>query len=96
MVDLRRLMPVTLVTLALGVSFSPIVSAQHADQLPGRPVLPALTAGSHGSSAAPATAASQYMPVRTMGSARNESSDPLRQKLLVGMVALILQHMMFV
>ncbi|MEA2617054.1 MAG: hypothetical protein QOE72_2837 [Chloroflexota bacterium] len=80
MVDLRRLMPVTLVTLALGVSFSPIVSAQRADQLPGRPVLPALTAGSHGSSAAPATAASQYMPVRTMGSARNESSDPLRQK----------------
>ena len=74
MVDLRRLMPVTLVTLALGVSLSPIVSAQRADQLPGRPVLPALTA------AAPATAASQYMPVRTMGSARNESSDPLRQK----------------
>ena len=33
MVDLRRLMPVTLVTLALGVSFSPIVSAQRADQL---------------------------------------------------------------
>jgi hypothetical protein len=80
MVDLRRLMPVTLVTLALGVSLSPIVSAQRADQLPGRPVLPALTAAGPGSSAAPATAASQYMPVRTMGSAKNESSDPLRQK----------------
>jgi hypothetical protein len=32
--DLRRLIPVTLVTAALGISFSPMVSAQRADQLP--------------------------------------------------------------
>jgi hypothetical protein len=80
MLDLRRLMPVTLVTVALGISFSPMVSAQRADQLHGRPALPAVTATGHGSNAGPATAASQYMPVRTMGSARNESTDPTRQR----------------
>ena len=36
--NLRRLIPVTLVTVVLGVSFSPIASAQRADQLPAPPV----------------------------------------------------------
>ena len=89
MVDLRRLMPVTLVTVALGISFSPIVSAQRADQLPGRPVLPALAPADYGSSAGPATAASQYMPVRTMGSAKNESTDPTRQRFTFPLYSLV-------
>ncbi len=72
--DLRRLIPVALVTAALGVSFSPIASAQRAD---------------HGSGAAPATTASQYIPVRTMGTARNDSTDPMRQRFTFPLYSLV-------
>ncbi len=67
--DLRRLIPLTLVTVALGVSFSPIVSAQRA----------AAPADDGSGAAQPAATASQYMPVHTMGSAKNESSNPAVQ-----------------
>lgn len=66
--DLRRLIPVTLVTVALGVSFSPIASAQLAPAPAG-----------HGSGAASPATAAQYIPVHTMGTARNESTDPAVQ-----------------
>jgi hypothetical protein len=60
--DLRRLIPVTLVTVVLGVSFSPIASAQRADY------------GSGSSDPAPGT---QYIAVRTKGDAKDENNDPL-------------------
>jgi hypothetical protein len=71
--DLRRLIPVTLVTVALGVSFSPIASAQR--------VAPA----DYGSGAIP----SNSMAVRTMGTARNESTDPFRQKFTFPLYSLV-------
>jgi hypothetical protein len=49
--DLRRLVPVTLVTVALGVSFSPIASAQRADPLPAPPAPVAQAAGLAGAAA---------------------------------------------
>lgn len=56
--DLRRLIPVTLVTVVLGVSFSPIASAQRADQLPAPPVSVTPVTGPVGA-AAPSAAAPQ-------------------------------------
>jgi hypothetical protein len=61
--DLRRLIPVTLVTVALGVSFSPIASAQRADYGSG--------------TAASESATTQYIAVRTRGDAKDENQDPL-------------------
>jgi len=49
--DLRRLIPVSLVTIALGVSFSPIASAQRADPLPAPPAPVAQAAGLAGAAA---------------------------------------------
>jgi hypothetical protein len=49
--DLRRLIPVTLVTVALGISFSPIASAQRADPLPAPPAPVTQAAGLVGAAA---------------------------------------------
>lgn len=72
--DARRLIPVTLVTLVLGIAVSPIASAD------GR-----------GSTASPMTAAAagRYIAVRTLGTARNESSDPLRQRFTFPLSSLV-------
>lgn len=72
--DLRRLIPVTLVGVALGISFSPIASAQRAGVPP---------AG--GSQSIP----SQYIAVRTHGTAKNESIDPFRQKFTFPLYSLV-------
>ncbi len=72
--DLRRLIPVSLVTVALGIAFSPIASAQRAVPQPGA------ARADYGSSADSGALPSQYIAVRTKGTGKNESSDPMRQK----------------
>jgi hypothetical protein len=119
--DPRRLIPVTLVTLALGIAVAPIVSAHGRgpsgslaspaaptavaplaggpgavaarplapDRLGGLPAAPraiALGPAAFGDATAPA---SRYIPVRTLGTARNESSDPLRQRFTFPLYSLV-------
>jgi len=122
--DLRRLIPVTLVALALGISFSPIAAAQRADPLtwltapvatvttlgnavhaapgalpvdpahvagllPGRAPLPALGRSDYGSGGGSAVTPTEYIAVRTKGDAKNESSDPFRQKFTFPLYSLV-------
>lgn len=77
--DLRRLIPVTLVTVVLGISFSPIVSAQRAGRLPvpAVSVAPVVGPADYGSGPSSESATSQYIPVRTKGDAKDENNDPL-------------------
>lgn len=125
--DPRRLIPVTLVTLALGIAIAPIASAHGRSstsslasraaaatttgRLAGAPgaleshaLVPGSTdrlgsglpadpgAGAPGAAAFGDTAANaggRYLPVRTLGTARNESSDPLRQRFTFPLYSLV-------
>jgi hypothetical protein len=120
--DPRRLIPVTLVALALGIGLSPAASAQAPagarpitavterdagprgaapQTLPAaRALLPGLgselTTRSRTGALRPSSAAdpaagqpSRYIAVRTMGRARNESGDPLRQRFTFPLYSLV-------
>jgi hypothetical protein len=71
--DPRRLIPVTLVATALVICLAPPGAAH-------RPGGSGWLGGPAAGVAAAAGGPSRYIAVRTMGSARNESTDPLRQR----------------
>jgi hypothetical protein len=117
--DARRLIPVTLLTLVLGIAVSPITSAHGrgstaspatpaagavAGVLASRALAPGVPGRAGGGlpgvpgggvlrpaavgDTAPVTV-SRYIPVRTLGAARNESSDPLRQRFTFPLFSLV-------
>jgi hypothetical protein len=91
--DLRRLIPVTLVAVALGISFSPIASAQRADPLPAPPAPVAQAAGlagaaghalaGHGAAVLPGRSALRGLVPADYGSGSSSESAATTQYIAV-------------